>query len=79
MKMRTKVVLLILAASILTMVIALPGIIEAKRLNANNETNSEKSLTVSPVLTTSITQNQKGGNVTVGASIEMTRHPRCAI
>src|SRR6267378_4955098 len=72
MKMRTKAVLLIAAAALLTSVIALPRIIEAKRLN---ETNADKSLTVSPVLATSITQDQKGGNVTVGASVRNDTSP----
>ena len=70
--MRTKAVLLIAAASLLFAVVALPRIIEAKRLNG---TNADKNLTVPPMLATSITQNQKGGNVTVGASVRNDTSP----
>ena len=72
MKMRTKAVLLIAAASLLIAVIALPRIIEAKRLNGPN---AAKNLTAQPLLATSLTQNQKGGNVTVGASVHNDTSP----
>src|SRR6185436_18362932 len=64
MKMRTKAIILFTAALLLTTVIVLPRIIEAKRLRA---LNADKSLSVSPLLTTSIPQDQKG-DITVVAS-----------
>lgn len=80
MKMRTKAVILFTAALLLTTVIVLPRIIEAKRLNA---LGAPKSLSVSPLLTASLPQDQKG-EVTVVASYhndtskplrEMKPHP----
>src|SRR6267142_267215 len=64
MKMRTKAITLLTAALLLTTVIVLPRIIEAKRLNA-----ADKTLTVQPLVTTSVSPNQKGGDVTVGTSV----------
>ncbi len=57
MKMRTKAIILFTAALVLTTVIVLPRIIEAKRLRA---LNADKSLSVSPLLTPSVPQDQKG-------------------
>ncbi|HKB66479.1 MAG TPA: fibronectin type III domain-containing protein [Pyrinomonadaceae bacterium] len=64
MKMRTKAIILFTAALLLTTVIVLPRIIEAKRLNT---LNADKSLSVSPLLTSSVPQDQKG-DITVVAS-----------
>ncbi len=57
MKMRTKAIILFTAALLLTTVIVLPRIIEAKRLRA---LNADTSLSVSPLLTPSVPQDQKG-------------------
>jgi hypothetical protein len=64
MKMRTKAIILFTAAMLLTTVIVLPRIIEAKRLRA---LNADKSLSVAPLLTPSVPQDQRG-DITVVAS-----------
>src|SRR6185369_3953792 len=56
MKMRTKAIVLFTAALLLTTVIVLPRIIEAKRLKA---VNANQSLSVSPLFTPSVPQDQK--------------------
>ena len=56
MKMRTKAIVLFTAALLLTTVIVLPRIIEAKRLKA---VNANQSLSFSPLFTPSVPQDQK--------------------
>ena len=64
MKMRTKAIILFTAALLLTTVIVLPRIIEAKRLRA---LNADKNLSVSPLLTSSVPQDQKGDIIVVAS------------
>src|SRR5712691_6641533 len=71
MKMRTRLIILLTAALLATTVMLLPRIIEAKRLKVSNE---DKNLPVSPVLTRSISQNQKD-SVIVGASLHNDTSP----
>src|SRR6185295_13397067 len=77
MKMRTKAIILLSAALLLTTVIVLPRIIEAKRLNGSN---ADKNQSASPVLMASASLNQKGddgkgGEVMVGASVRNDTSP----
>ncbi|HEV7744958.1 MAG TPA: hypothetical protein VGO56_08170 [Pyrinomonadaceae bacterium] len=72
MKIRTKAILIIVAALLLMTVIALPRISEAMRLNGMS---ADKSLSVPPLLATSITQSQKGGKVTSGSSVHNDTSP----
>src|ERR1700704_1497416 len=65
MKTRTKSILVLTAALLLTTVILLPRIIEAKRLK---RLSADKNVAVTPVLTSSAPQDQDS-NVTVGASV----------
>src|ERR1043166_2837852 len=71
MKTRTIAISLISAAVLLTTVIALPRIIEAKR----PKVDAEKNLSVSTVFTPPAIQNKKGGDVIVGTSVRNDTSP----
>ena len=65
MKMRTRLIVILSAALLLTTVLLLPRIIEAKRANG---LGADKNLSVAPATTRGAGQDQKS-NVIVGASV----------